>query len=167
MFYKRANKIAGKRLATVIGTDGKQILLKHGSFYVTVHSCHNGQLEDSFSNIPAQPVHLDPESETLSPSKFSENLADMNYDSHLSSNVNENTNFSPTDNVNSVENHISSQNREHNFQNNDITEQALKYTSREKPNIKQYVKYKDADPNDIVDAQMSTGGKASRKKTTV
>ena len=91
----------------------------------------------------------------------------MNYDSHLSSNVNENTNFNPTDNVNSVENHVSSQNREHNFQNNDITEQALKYTSREKPNIKQYVKYKDADSNDIVDAQMSTGGKASRKKTTV
>ena len=65
VFYKRANKIAGKGLATVIGTDGKQILLKHGSFHVTVHSCHNRQLEDSFSNISAQPVHLHPESETV------------------------------------------------------------------------------------------------------
>ena len=167
MFYKRANKIAGKGQATVIGKDGKQILLKHGSFYVTLHSCHNRQLEDSFSNISAQPVHLHPESETLSPSKFSENLADMNYDSHLSSNVNENTNFNPTDNVNSVEKQVSSQNREHNFQNNDINELALKYTSTEKPNIKQYVKYEEVDSNDIVHAQMSTGGKASRKKTTV
>ena len=47
--------------------DGKQILIKHGSFYVTVHSC-TWQLEDSFSNnISAQPAHLDPESEILSP----------------------------------------------------------------------------------------------------
>ena len=91
----------------------------------------------------------------------------MNYDSHLSSNVNENTNFNPTDNVNSVENQVSSQNRKHNFQNNYINEQALKYTSTEKPNIKQYVKYEEVDSNDKVHAQMSTGGKASRKKTTV
>ena len=39
MFYKRANKKAGKRPGTVIGMDGKQILTKHGSFYVIVHSC--------------------------------------------------------------------------------------------------------------------------------
>ena len=87
-----------------------------------MHSCHNRQLEDSFSNISAQPVHLDPESETLSPSKFSENLGDMNYDSHLSSNVNENTNFNPTEKVNFVENQVSSQNTELNLQNNDINE---------------------------------------------
>ena len=67
MFYKTANKTAGKRPGTVIGTDGKQIRIKHGSFYVTVHSC-TWQLEDSFSNnISAQPAHLDPESEILSP----------------------------------------------------------------------------------------------------
>ena len=79
MFSKRANKTAGKRPGTVIGTDGKQILIKHGSFYVTMHSCTR-QLEDSFSNISAQPAHLDPESEILSPWRFSENLADINYD---------------------------------------------------------------------------------------
>ena len=67
MFYKRANKTAGKRPGTVIGTDGKQILIKHGSSYVTKHSS-TWQLEDSFSNnISAQPTHIDPESEILSP----------------------------------------------------------------------------------------------------
>ena len=67
VFYKRANKTEEKRPGTVIGMDGKQILIKHGSFYVTVHSC-TWQLEDRFSNnISAQPAHLDPESEILSP----------------------------------------------------------------------------------------------------
>ena len=66
MFYE-SNKTAGKRPGTVIGMDGQQILIKNDSFYVTVHSC-TWQLEDSFSNnISAQPAHLDPESEILSP----------------------------------------------------------------------------------------------------
>ena len=93
MFHKIANKTAGQRPGTVIVTDGKQILIKHGSFYLIVHSCTR-QLDDSFSNnISAQPAHLDPESEILSPWRFSKNLADMNYDNHLSSNLNESTNF--------------------------------------------------------------------------
>ena len=67
MFYNRANKTVGERPGTVIGTDGKQKLIKQGSFYETVHSC-TWQLEDSFSNnISAQPAHIDPESEILSP----------------------------------------------------------------------------------------------------
>ena len=67
MFYKRANKTAGKRPDTVIGMAGKQMLIKHGSFYVTVYSC-TWQLDDSFSNnTSAQTAHLDPESEILSP----------------------------------------------------------------------------------------------------
>ena len=49
MFYINVNKTAGKGAGTVIGTDGKQILIKHGSNYVRVHSW-NMQLEDSFSN---------------------------------------------------------------------------------------------------------------------
>ena len=161
MFYIRANKTAGKGAGTVIGTDGKQILIKHGSFYVRVHSC-NMQLEDSFSNnTSAQLVYLDPESETLSPSIFSKNLADMNYNGHsmfMKVQI-------PTQQrmLNSVENQVSSQNTGHNLQNSDINEQALKHTSKEKPNIKQYVKYKETDSNDIVDVHISTGGKASRK----
>ena len=35
-----------------------------------------------------------------------------------------------------MENQFLSQNTEHNFQNKDINEQPLKYTSTEKPNIK-------------------------------
>ena len=67
MFYKRANKTAGKRPGAVTGTDGKQTLIKHGSFYVTCHSC-TWQLDNSFSNnISAQTAHSDPESEILSP----------------------------------------------------------------------------------------------------
>ena len=67
MFYKRANKTARKRPGTVTGTNGKKTLIKHGSFYVTMHSC-TWQLDDSFSNnISAQTAHLDPESEILSP----------------------------------------------------------------------------------------------------
>ena len=163
MVYIRANKTTGKGAGTVIDTDGKQILIKHGSLYVRVHS-YNMQLEESFSNnTSAQLVYLDPESETLSPSKFSENLADMNYDGHSPYNVHESTNFNPTENANSVENQVSSQNTGHNLQNSDINEQALKYTSKEKPNIKQYVKYKETDSNDIVDVYISTGGKASGK----
>ena len=78
--FIKEQKKAGKRPGTVIGMDGKQILIKHGSFYVTVHSC-TWQLEDSFSNnISAQPAHLDPESEILSPWRFSEKLVDINYD---------------------------------------------------------------------------------------
>ena len=92
----------------------------------------NAQLKGSFSNIiSGQPVHLDPESDTLSPSKSSENLADMNYDNPLSSNGNESPDLNPTENANSVVNQISNQNTEHNLQNNDINE---------KTNIKQYVK---------------------------
>ena len=161
MFYIRANKTAGKGAGTVIGTDGKQILIKNGSFYVRVHSC-NMQLEDSFSNnTSAQLVYLDPESETLSPSKFPENLADMNYDGHsMFMKVQISTQQRM---LNSVENQVSSQNTGHNLQNSDINEQALKYTSKEKPNIKQCVKYKETDSNDIVDVHISTGGKASTK----
>ena len=48
-------------------------------------------------------------------------------------------------NANSVENQVSNQNTEHNLQNNDINEQAFKYASTEKPNIKQYGKYKEDD----------------------
>ena len=104
-------------------------------------------------NLSAQPVHLDPE-----------NVADMNYDNPLSSNINESPNFNPTENANSVENQVSSQNAEHNLQNNDIKEQALKYNSTQQPNIKYYVKYKVADSNDIVDAQIiGSAGKASGK----
>ena len=105
-----------------------------GSFYVKVHSC-NVQLKDSFSkNISAQLVHLDPASETLSPSKSSENVADMHCDNPLSSNVNESPNFNLTENANSVENQVSIQNAKHNFPNNDLNEQAFKYTSTEKSN---------------------------------
>ena len=96
-----------------------------------MHSC-NGQLKGSFSNnISAQPVLLDPESDTLSSSKSPENLADMNYDNPVSSNVNESPNLNPTENANSVVNQVSNQNPEHNLQNNDIIERT---------NIKQYVK---------------------------
>ena len=87
----------------------------------------------------------------------------MNYVGHSPYNVHESTNFNPTENANSVENQVSSQNTGHNLQNSDINEQSLKYTSKEKPNIKQYVKYKETDSNDIVDVYISTGGKASGK----
>ena len=111
--------------------------MKHSSFCERVYS-FNVQLKDNISkDISTQPVHLDRESEILSPSKSSENLADMNYDISLSSNVNKSLNFNLTENANPVENQLSSQNIEHNLQNNDINEQALKYTSTEKPNIKQ------------------------------
>ena len=88
----------------------------------------------------------------------------MNYDNPLSSNINDSPNFNPTENNNSVEIQVSSQNSEHNLLNNDINEQAFKNTSTEKPNIKQYLKYKVADSNDIVDAQIiSRADKASGK----
>ena len=89
----------------------------------------------------------------------------MNYDNPLSSNANESPNFNPKENANSVENQVSSQNTEHILQNNDTNEQALKHTSAEKPNFKQYVKYKITDSNDIINAQIiSRPGKASGKK---
>ena len=88
----------------------------------------------------------------------------MNYDNSLSSNFNESPNFNPTENANFVENLASSQNTEHNLENNHINEQALKYSSTETPNIKQYVKYKVAGSNDIVDVKIiSRAGKASGK----
>ena len=91
----------------------------------------------------------------------------MNHHSPLSSNVNESPNFNLTENAKTVENQVSSQNTEHNLQNNDINEQAFKYTSTEKPNIKQYIKYKVNDSNDIIDAQIiSRARKASRKIKT-
>ena len=91
-----------------------------------MHSC-NAQLKGSLSNnISGQPVYLDPDSDNLSPSKSSENLADMNYDNPLSSNGNESPNLNPTENANSVVNQISNQNTEHNLQNNDIKYQYVK-----------------------------------------
>ena len=38
MFYKRANNTAWKGPSTPIGTDGQQILIKHGLFYARVYS---------------------------------------------------------------------------------------------------------------------------------
>ena len=69
MFYKRANNTAWTGPATVNSTDGQQILIKHGSFYVRVRPC-SVQSKESFSDdTSVQTVHLDQESETLSPSK--------------------------------------------------------------------------------------------------
>ena len=48
VFYKRANNTTWKGPGTIIGTDGQQVLIKHGSFYVRVHSC-NVQLKDNIS----------------------------------------------------------------------------------------------------------------------
>ena len=64
-----------------------------------------------------------------------------------------------------MESQVTSQNTEHNLQNNATNNQALKYTSTEKPNIQQYVKYvKYAKPDDIGDAHIiSRAGKASAK----
>ena len=63
-----------------------------------------------------------------------------------------------------MESQVTSQNTEHNLQNNATNNQALKYTSTEKPNIQQYVKYvKCAKPDDIGDAHISRAGKASGK----
>ena len=39
MFYKRENTEQWHDPGTVIGQDGKQILVKHGSTYVRVHTC--------------------------------------------------------------------------------------------------------------------------------
>ena len=102
-----------------------------------------------------------------SPSKSSENLPGMIYDNPLSGNVNESPNFNLTENANSVENQVS-------IKIQSIISKtiawiskplnALKYTITEKPNIKQYSKYKVDDPNDIVDAQIiSRSGKPSGK----
>ena len=49
VFYKRANNTAWKGPDTVVGTDGQQILIKYGSFYLRLHSC-NLQLKGTFSN---------------------------------------------------------------------------------------------------------------------
>ena len=69
MFYKRANNTACRGPGTVNSTDGQQILIKHGSFYVRVRPC-SVQSKESFSDdTSVQTVHLDQESETLSPSK--------------------------------------------------------------------------------------------------
>lgn len=69
MFYKRANNTVWRGPGTVNSTDGQQILIKHGSFYVRVRPC-SVQSKESFSDdTSVQTVHLDQESETLSPSK--------------------------------------------------------------------------------------------------
>ena len=106
-----------------------------------MHSC-TWQLEDRFSNnISAQPAHLDPESEILSPWRFSENLADISYDYNYHP-ILIKVQIQTIDNSNSVENQVSSQNTKNSFQNNDMNEQPLKYTSAEKPNIKSMLNIK-------------------------
>ena len=37
VLYKRAGNVGQKRPGAATGTDGQQILLKHGSFYTRVH----------------------------------------------------------------------------------------------------------------------------------
>ena len=53
----------------------------------------------------------------------------MNYGDLVSSNNNGSPNFNPTENKNSVEVQVSSQNTEHNLLNNNTNEQDFKYTS--------------------------------------
>ena len=64
-----------------------------------------------------------------------------------------------------MESQVTSQNKEHNLQNNATNNQALKYTSTKKPNIQQCVKYvKYAKPDDFGDAHIiSRAGKALGK----
>ena len=39
MYYKRANDRRWKVPASVLGQDGQQVLVKHGSHYICVHPC--------------------------------------------------------------------------------------------------------------------------------
>ena len=39
VYYKRENEKIWRGPGTVIGRDGKQVLVKHGSIYVRVHEC--------------------------------------------------------------------------------------------------------------------------------
>ena len=39
VYYKRANDRRWKGLASVLGQDGQQVLVKHGSHYIRVHPC--------------------------------------------------------------------------------------------------------------------------------
>ena len=39
MYYKSANDRRWKGPARVLGQDGQQVLVKHGSNYIRVHSC--------------------------------------------------------------------------------------------------------------------------------
>ena len=38
-YYKRANDRQWKSLVSVLGQDGQQVLVKHGSHYICVHPC--------------------------------------------------------------------------------------------------------------------------------
>ena len=39
MYYKRAIDKRWKGLASVLGQDGQQVLVKHGSHYIRIHHC--------------------------------------------------------------------------------------------------------------------------------
>ena len=40
VYYKRNNSKQWKGLGKVVGQDGQQILIKHGSYYIRCHPCH-------------------------------------------------------------------------------------------------------------------------------
>ena len=39
MYYKRANDRRWKGLTSILGEDNQQVLVKHGSHYIRIHSC--------------------------------------------------------------------------------------------------------------------------------
>lgn len=72
VYYKRNDSNAWKGPGTVLGQDGKQILIKHGSYYVRVHPCRiklvNNDLEIKQTEMDTQAINNNDYESTTEPS---------------------------------------------------------------------------------------------------
>ena len=173
VYFKRPNSNCWKGPGTVIGRDGQQILVKQSSNYVRVHPCNLQHIKESeITNVELNVINQNPESdidEISSKSNCTTSL-DEDYEDEspevrsvqdnleIETEANENESVVNNENENESEEALS-------VQNNSGILQVYSDNSV-KPKIKQHIKYKLIDSNDMSESQIinragKSGGKYS------
>lgn len=191
VFYKRKDIPTWKGPGTVIGQDGQQVLIKHGSTYVRVHPCNiqlknishinNSNIHNTFENennlfeINHDDSVVSKSNKYDSPISF-ENLGpqEMNDEANNSSKIDEN--FENINMLLEAENDFSQQNNNDGIncvnianendeqKQNDHVSESQMFNNRKHPKIKDYVEYKLFDSDEVSKSQiLSRAGKVSGK----
>ena len=187
VFYKRKDIPTWKGPGTVIGQDGQQVMIKHGSTYERVHPCNiqlknishinNSNIHNTFENennlfeINHDDSVISKSNKYDSPISF-ENLGpqEMNDEANNSSKIHENfeninmlleaENDFSQQNINDEINCVNIANENDEQKQNDHVSESQMFNNRKHPKIKDYVEYKLFDSDEVSKSQiLSRAGK--------
>ena len=168
IYYKRKDNSSWSGPASVIGKDGQQVLVKHGSRYIRVHPC-NLQLRSSIVLEKRDMSHNDIGSPASDKEKGPNNL---NNDFGNLKILYENENMYPLNNeldknesIQNLEDITDNVENPQNLEHNNLDQNDEIYYNNEKhPKIKDFVEYKILGSDDFHTAQIiSRAGKTSGK----